>query len=158
TQLIEPYLSTHANPMVDALCREGIGRAARALPIAYRTGQDRAAREEMALASLLGGLALANAGLGAVHGFAAAIGGMFDAPHGAVCAVLLPQVFAGNLAALAARAPDHPLRGRFDEVGRLLTGRPGASAGDAVRRLAELIETLGVPRLREYGLASSDIP
>src|SRR5215471_8737394 len=82
TQLIEPYCSVRANPMTDALCVEGIRCAARALPRVCANGADREARSEMAWASLLGGMALANAGLGAVHGFAAPIGGMFPAPHG----------------------------------------------------------------------------
>ena len=105
TQLIEPFLSVRATPLVDALCRDGIGRAARSLRAACANGRDAAAREDMALASLFGGLALANAGLGAVHGLAGPIGGMFPAPHGAVCAALLPHVMAANLSALRARAP-----------------------------------------------------
>ena len=61
--------------MTDVFCREGVARAASALPRAFADGADRSARESMSFAALLGGLALANAGLGAVHGFAAAIGG-----------------------------------------------------------------------------------
>jgi len=82
TQLIEPYVSIRANPLSDGFCTEGIRRVACALRPAFHDGSNAAAREDMALASLLGGLALANAGLGAVHGFAAPIGGMFSAPHG----------------------------------------------------------------------------
>ncbi len=103
TQLIEPYVSSRANPMVDALCVEGMRRAARGLPRAYADGRDTEAREDMSLASLFGGLALANAGLGGVHGFAAAIGGAFDAPHGAVCAALLAHVMDANIRALRVR-------------------------------------------------------
>jgi alcohol dehydrogenase class IV len=91
TQLIEPFTCNRPNPIVDGLCREGIARVARSLRRAWADGRDAAAREDMALASLYGGLALANAGLGAVHGFAGVAGGMFQAPHGAVCAALLPQ-------------------------------------------------------------------
>ena len=79
----------------------------------------------MALASLLGGLALANAGLGAVHGFAAPIGGMFPAPHGAVCAALLPHVMAANIRALRERAPESAALARYETVARLLTGKAG---------------------------------
>src|ERR1017187_6933228 len=86
TQLIEPYVSIRANPMADLFCTEGIGRTAAALPQVWEDGHNREARAAMAWASLLGGLALANAGLGAVHGFAAPVGGMFPAPHGAICA------------------------------------------------------------------------
>ena len=92
TQLIEPYVSARANPLADALCVEGIGRAAGALGRVYRDGMDRQARRDMALASLFGGLALANAGLGVVHGFAAPLGGQWNVPHGALCAALLPSM------------------------------------------------------------------
>ena len=105
TQLIEPYVCSRANPMVDALCVEGIRRAARSLRVVFEDGRNASAREDMALASLYGGLALANAGLGAVHGFAGPIGGMFPAPHGAVCAALLPHVMETNLRALQQREP-----------------------------------------------------
>ena len=105
TQLIEPFTSSKANPLTDALCREGMMRAARSLRTAYEDGRDAAAREDMALASLFGGLALANAGLGVVHGFAGPVGGMFHAPHGAVCAAFLPHVMAVNARALRARQP-----------------------------------------------------
>ena len=105
TQLIEPFVSARANPIIDPICKEGIQRGARSLRKAFRSGQDAQAREDMSLASLMGGLALANAGLGAVHGFASPIGGMFPAPHGAVCARLLGPVMQANLTALRERAP-----------------------------------------------------
>src|SRR5258705_2817588 len=103
TQNIEPYVSSRANPLTDGICVEGMTRAARSLRGAYDNGQDAAAREEMAVASLCGGLALANAGLGAVHGFAAPIGGMFDAPPGAGCGALLPHAVEINLRAFRER-------------------------------------------------------
>ena len=159
TQLIEPYVSSRANPLTDALCIEGIRRAARSLRRAYENGRDAAAREDMALASLFGGLALANAGLGAGHGFAGPIGGMFPAPHGAVCAALLPHVFAENVRALRAR--DSLARpgalARFDEVARLLTARPQAAAEEGVAWLRELIASLGIPPLRAYGLGREHV-
>ncbi len=158
TQLIEPYVSSRGNPMTDGLCIEGLRRAARSLRRAVEHGRDPAAREDMAVASLLGGLALANAGLGAVHGFASPIGGMFPAPHGAVCAVLLPHVMAANLAAFRSRAPGHDALRRYDEIGRLLTGRPQAGADDAVRWTADLVSALQIPRLGTYGIADADVP
>jgi alcohol dehydrogenase class IV len=158
TQLIEPYVSPRANPLTDVLCVDGIARAARSLRRAVENGRDAAAREDMALASLLGGLALANAGLGAVHGFANPIGGRFSAPHGAICGTLLPHVTAANLAALRARAPGHAALRRYDEIARLLTGRSGATADDGVRWLRELVATLKIPALAAYGVAPSDIP
>ena len=108
TQVMEPYVSNRANPMTDALCREGMRRAARSLRRAYEQGDDPAAREDMALTSLFGGLALANAGLGAVHGFAGPLGGMFHGAHGAICARLLPHVMAINVRALQQRTAGEP--------------------------------------------------
>jgi alcohol dehydrogenase class IV len=157
-QLIEPYVSSRANPMTDMFCTEGIRTAALALPRAWEDGADRGARSAMAWASLLGGLSLANAGLGAVHGFAAPIGGMFPAPHGAVCAALLPHVIEINVEALRARAPQSDALRRYDTVARLLTGQPHATAGDAVWWIEELTKRLEIPPLREYGVAESDFP
>jgi alcohol dehydrogenase class IV len=151
TQLIEPYLSVKANPLTDALCVQGIPQAARALPRVCRNPADREARCAMSFASLLGGMSLANAALGAVHGFAAPIGGMFPAPHGAVCAVLLPIVMEVNLRAAKNRA-------RFDEVARLVTGDGHASAPDGVRWIADLCRKLEIPPLRTYGVTDADIP
>ena len=156
TQLIEPYLSCRANPITDALCVDGIRRAARSLRRACDAGGDAAAREDMSVASLFGGLALANAGLGAVHGFAGPVGGMFPAPHGAVCAALLPHVLRANVAALRRRAPQHPARTRADELGRLLTGRPQAMAEDAVQWTLDLVAALQIPPLRAYGVGIAD--
>jgi alcohol dehydrogenase class IV len=152
TQLIEPYLSCRANPMTDALCVEGMQRAARSLRRVVEAGHDLEAREDMALASLWSGMALANAGLGAVHGFAGPIGGKFPAPHGAVCAALLPHVTAVNLRALQQRQPDSELLVRFDAVARLLTGRPTAVAEDGVRWLESLVSDLQIPGLGSYGI------
>jgi alcohol dehydrogenase class IV len=157
TQLIEAFVSRRANPMTDAICREGIARAAHALPRAVRDGSDLDARSDMSLASLWSGIALANAGLGAVHGFAGPIGGMFDAPHGAVCAALLPHVFAANVAAIKSRAPDHPSAGKLDEVARLLTGRSAASSDDGAAWLENLVRDLGVPPLAAYGIADAHV-
>ena len=158
TQLIEPYVSCRANPFTDALCAEGIRRAARSLRRAYHDGHDAAAREDMALASLLSGLALANAGLGAVHGFAAPIGGMFPAPHGAVCAALLPSVMAANLGAARLRQPGGGTLRRYEEVARLLTDRPTATADDGVVWVRQLVAELAIPRLGVYGIKPADIP
>jgi alcohol dehydrogenase class IV len=146
TQLIEPFVSIRANPLTDGFCREGIQRVARSLHRAFENGHDTAARADMALASLLSGLALANAGLGAVHGFAAPIGGMFPAPHGAVCAALLPHVMEVNLRALR----------RFDEISQLLTGRRDATADEGLAWVRELCRALKVQPLRAHGIAPHD--
>jgi alcohol dehydrogenase class IV len=158
TQVVEPYVSSRANPMIDALCREGMCRAARSLRRAYANGQDVAAREDMALVSLFGGLALANAGLGAAHGFAGPLGGMFPAPHGAICARLLPAVMAVNVRALQQRMPDSPALQRYDEIARLLTGQPEARAGDGVNWVRELCRELHIPPLSAYGITPADVP
>lgn len=156
TQLIEPFVSPRANPMTEALCREGMVRVARSLRRAFRDGSDAVAREDMALASLFGGIALANAGLGAVHGFAAPVGGMFEAPHGSVCAALLASVTRANVAALRARAPDSPALARYREVARILTGRSEASEEDGAAWLGELCRELGIPALSAWGVAAKD--
>jgi alcohol dehydrogenase class IV len=111
----------------------------------------------MSLASLLSGFALANAGLGAVHGFAAPIGGRVDAPHGGICAALLPHVCAANLRAIETRASDHPARGRYEIIARTVTGRHDATAEDGVAWLRALVEELEIPPLRTYGLGEADI-
>lgn len=158
TQVLEPYVSNRSNPMTDMFCREGLARAGRSLLRAFEHGNDARAREDMAWASLLGGLALANAGLGAAHGFAAPIGGMYDAPHGAVCAILLPHVVRVNIQAIEKRDPNHPVLERYDEIGRYLTGNPAAGRADAVRWLAQTTSDLGIPPLRTYGVQPADFP
>jgi len=158
TQLIEPYVCSRANPMTDGLCVEGIRRVARSLPVAFQDGQNKSAREDMAVASLLGGMTLANAGLGAVHGFAGPIGGLFsDAPHGAICAALLPQVMDANLRALRQRAPDSEALKRYAEVARLLTGDLSATADAGVEWVRRLAGDLKIPRLGAYGIQSEHV-
>ena len=156
TQLIEPYLSRRANPITDAICREGMRRAARSLHRAYQDGDDTDAREDMALASLLGGLALANAGLGAVHGFAGPFGGMYRAPHGAVCACLLPHVMAINIKALSEREPNSHVLQRYTEVAQILTGNPKAIDEEGVAWVGELCQELQIPKLGSYKFTPSD--
>jgi alcohol dehydrogenase class IV len=158
TQLIEPFVSVRANPLTDAICSEGIACAARALRRAYRDGNDREARRDMSQASLFGGLALANAGLGVVHGFASPLGGSWKAPHGALCAALLPRGMAANIAAMRERAPQHPALERYSTVARLLTGRSGASAEDGIDWVRALCAELHVPPLRAWGITEADLP
>ena len=158
TQLIEPFLSCKANPLTDALCREGMPRAARSLRRACAHMSDLDARSDMSLASLFSGLALANSGLGAVHGFAAPIGGRWTAPHGAVCAALLPHVLEVNLRALRERQPGSDVLARFDEMARLLVGKPGAVAEEGVQWVRELCTELRIPSLDRYGIEKADLP
>jgi alcohol dehydrogenase class IV len=121
-------------------------------------GKDASAREDMSLASLFGGLALANARLGAVHGFAGPIGGMFPAPHGAVCARLLPFVMDANLNALRGRQPDSPAMDRYRDVARLLTGDRLAVAEDGAAWVRNLCQAMYIRPLGEYGLKADNFP
>jgi alcohol dehydrogenase class IV len=152
TQLIEPFVCNRANPMTDGLCVEGLRRAARSLRVAFSKGQDKDAREDMAVASLFGGLALSNAGLGAVHGFAGPMGGSFSAPHGAICAAMLPHVMAMNLRALRQRDPNGAALYRYDEVAWWLTGDMKAKADDGVKWVRALVADLKIPRLGSFGI------
>jgi len=158
SQLIEPLLSKRANPFTDALARDGIRRSARSLRRAYDEGmEDPSVREDLALASLFSGICLANSGLGAVHGFAAAAGARLSAPHGAVCAAVLASTIDVNMRALRDRAPDHPALARMGEVAILLTGRPDAVPEDAITWLQELTAQLSIPGLGNYGLDHDEI-
>ena len=153
SQLIEPLLSRRANPFTDALARDGIRRSARSLRRAYEEGMgDPEVREDLALASLFSGMCLANSGLGAVHGLAAAAGARLSAPHGAVCAAVLAAAVEVNLRALRERAPEHPALPRVTEIATLLTGRPDATPEDAIAWLDQLTAALSIPGLASYGL------
>ncbi|MDT8896909.1 iron-containing alcohol dehydrogenase [Thermanaerothrix sp. 4228-RoL] len=158
TQVLEPYVSVRANVMTDMFCREGLQRVSKALPAAFKDGADQEARKTMAWVSLLGGLALANAGLGAVHGLAAPIGGMFKAPHGAICARLLPLVVRTNLKALRSRQPENPALERYREIAGWLTQRPDAQPEDGVAWLEQMVSQFGIPGLGTYGMTRQDIP
>lgn len=157
TQLIEPFVSIRANAMADLCCVDGMFRAATSLVTAVESPSNDA-RAQMSMAALLGGMALANAGLGIVHGFAAPIGGSFAAPHGAVCAALLPFAMEVNVRALRSRQPDSPILHRYDEVARILTGYPHAAADDGIRWLGELSRRIGIPALRTYQIGEQHVP
>ena len=152
TQVIEPYVSNQANPITDAVAIEGLKRIARSLKTAYDYPNDIQAREDMAIGSLFGGIALANAKLGAVHGFAGVIGGMFSIPHGIVCAQLLPYVVKANIHALKEREPQHPTLLKFDEIAKIVTGNPSATALDSVGWLEELRTYFEIPTLSTFDI------
>ena len=158
TQAMEGYVSNKANPMTDATCREAMARAARSLQRAFEDGSDKAAREDMCVVSLFGGLAVANAKLGAVHGFAGPAGGMFPVPHGVVCARLLPLVMESNVRALQNREADSPVLRRYDEVAQILTGNASATSAAGVKWVQNLCDALQIPALSEYGMTQDDIP
>lgn len=155
TQLIEPLVCRSPNPLVDGVCREGIVRVSRSLRRAYQDGTDLDAREDMALAAMFSGIALANAKLGAVHGFAGVLGGTTGQAHGALCARLLPFVMEANLQAVAERG-EPATQVRYDEVARLLTGDPNARAVDGVAWVRALGDEFRIPTLRDAGLSEAD--
>ena len=164
TQVLEPYVSHLANPLTDAICVEGLRRAGRSLRRVYAEPGDAEARSDMALTSLMGGLALANAKLGAVHGFAGVLGGMCGAPHGAICAALLPPVIEANIKALRERQPENPALGRYENAAQFLlfddgsvSTRPrAASALDAMDWISETSNIFGTRGLGAYGLQMDD--
>jgi len=157
TQCLEPFVSHLATPLTDGFCREGMRCAARSLRRVFHAGSDIEARRDMALASLCGGLALSNAKLGAVHGLAAPIGGMFNAPHGAVCARLLPFVMETNVRALEERTPTAPALARYREVAAILTGDATAEVADGIAWIRALSDELAMPGLTDYGLTRSRV-
>lgn len=158
TQLLEAFVSRKANPLTDGLCREGLRRCAGALPTVCRDGGNLAARSDMALASLFSGLALANGGLGAVHGIAGPLGGWAGAPHGALCGRLLPLVFEANLRRLQEGAAGAGAVDRFAEAAQILSGDAAASADDGVGWLYRLGRQLKLPPLARFGVSASDLP
>ncbi len=161
TQLLESYVSSKANPFTDALALSGMEKARDALlPWYEATGDPAVHRAGMAYAALLSGIALAQVGLGSVHGLAAPLGAFFPIPHGVVCGTLVAEASRINIAALGARAPDHPALAKYADVGRLLAGRamPDAEARAAlVETLEDWTRRLHLPRLREYGVDAADV-
>lgn len=161
-QCIEAYTSSGASPLTDGLALQGIRLAVNALPKVYRDGQNLDAREEMAMAALLSGIALTNAGLGAVHGFAAPLGANFPVPHGTACAALLPHVIAANVAALHPSSSKSSTLLRYATIGRILAGDDGLDETEAlvaaVGRPAQLARELRIPPLSRYGLTEAHVP
>jgi alcohol dehydrogenase class IV len=157
TQLVEAFVSPMANPMTDALCREGLLRAGLSLAFAHANGGNMEAREDMALASLFSGMALANARLGAVHGFAAPLGGGFCAPHGEVCAALLPHVMEANIRALRQRDPESPALEAYAEAAAILTGDDAPEPEAGVEWVLELCRHLEIPGLKSMGVKPADL-
>ncbi len=155
TQCLEAFVSSKAQPMTDALCVDGIHRARRSLVKAVTEGQDLAAREDMALAAMFSGMALANAGLGAVHGFAAPIGGAFHAPHGAVCAALLAPVWAANWWAVQREGQPSAIA-KFKAAAQWLCPEtPEVEA--SVEFLQSLTRRLNIPGLTSYGIREAHL-
>jgi alcohol dehydrogenase class IV len=159
TQCLEPFVSVRATPLTDGLAREGLRRAGAGLRAAYADGSDLEARADMAMCSLLGGIALANARLGAVHGLAGVIGGTADVPHGMACAALLTPVIEANVRVLRSGGAQAPgpsasagVLGRYAAASRLLTGDPAATIEDGLAWIRETLTLLNVPGLAASGL------
>ena len=157
TQLIEAFVSKKANPITDGLCREGLTCCARSILRAYHDGLNIDARTDMSLASLLSGLALANGGLGAVHGIAGPLGGHIAVPHGVACGRLLSPVFAANSRQLQSSGQLHGAMRRFVEIARILTGNFNADIAEGVAWMDHLCRRLHMPPLRDFGLEESDL-
>ena len=158
TQLLEAFVSNKANPLTDGICREGLRRVAGSLVRVFEDGRDSEAREAMSLASLFGGLALANAKLGAVHGIAGPLGGMFKAAHGAICGRLLPFVMEMNISALQMRQPDSPSLARYREVAQIVTGKTEAEPSDGINWVQNVCSRLKLPPLADYKITEADFP
>lgn len=157
THLLETFVSCHSNPFIDMLCREGMQRIANSIELAFFDGNNLAARENMAMASMLGGMALANVKLGAVHGFAGPMGGMYPIPHGAVCACLLPAVMEINIKAIKEKKLETQLL-KYDEVARILTQNSRAEAEDGVNWVKEMVKKLKIPSLSFFHISTDSFP
>lgn len=157
TQVLEPFVCLKANPAVDALCAAALTEAGPALRRAFRDGGDLAARSILSRVSLFSGLALGNAGLGAVHGLAAPLGGRFPVPHGAACAALLAPAAAANIRALRDRDPAGPALERYARAARMVTGKTGAGPEDLAAALSDLAADLGIPGLSAWGVREADL-
>ncbi|MBF0416500.1 MAG: iron-containing alcohol dehydrogenase [Magnetococcales bacterium] len=162
TQLLESFTSTRANPMTDALAWSGMELFQRHFLSFWQTrASDPTGRAAIAYASLMSGICLAQTGLGAVHGMAAAIGALAPAPHGIVCGTLLAETTATNIDALRQRLPESPALSKYARVGRLFAGHdasPDHALDALVTTLRSWQETLAMPRLGSYGLTTDQGP
>ncbi len=154
TQVLESYLSSRSTILVDSMCEKAIPMAFKSLAKVYENGNDLDAREEMAYVSLIGGVSLANAGLGAVHGFAAAIGGMYSIPHGSICACFLPVVFEANYQALMKKNPNHPAINKCRQIA-MYSGIKNGDVSELIEKLYNLRFDLNIPGMRKFGINRS---
>lgn len=157
TQLLESFVTAKSNPLTDAICIEGLRRAGGSLLRAFEDDRDESAREDMAVASLFGGLALANSGLGAIHGIAGPMGGMFTVPHGVICARLLPFVMEVNIRALRRDSFQQYIL-RYDQAAKVLTGKPKARAEDGIDWIHDLCYDLDIPGLSKFNITEEHFP
>ena len=163
TQLLESYVSTRASSFTDALALSGLAAVRDGLLDWYEGGGRAASgRNRMAYAALLSGVALAQAGLGSVHGLAAPLGAFFPVPHGVACGTLVAEATDANIRALLDRAPDSPSLGKYAQLGRVLTGNSQLSRDEAwsqlILTLSDWTQRMTLPRLCAYGIQEMDIP
>ena len=160
TQLIESYTSKNAQPITDALALLGLKKCRKSLLLAFKKGDSIEAREDMALASLLSGICLANAGLGAVHGFASPMGGL-QIPHGVICAALLAPTIEANIKQLIMKDPKNATLMKYAQLGEIILEKTFPSINDAhlalMNYLKDLTKELNIPTLSEFALTDSDI-
>lgn len=154
TQVIEPYLTRKANPITDSICLQAISIARNALLTTYQDPENLIAREQMSIVSLFGGLALANSGLGVVHGFAAAIGGMYpNARHGEICASILPAAFKVNRLACEGNPEYLATSQKINTISKLLSGND-RQPGEEI--LSDMNYRMHIPSLSVLGITRSD--
>jgi alcohol dehydrogenase class IV len=153
TQLIESFISKRSAPIPQALCLAGLQLALPALPIAFRDGTAREAREAMSHAALLSGMALANSGLGVAHGVAAALGIHCRIPHGLACAVMLPTALRVNQTVREKELI------QLEQLFRQKEQSGNVSAADFIQRIEDLCREIRIPaRLRDIGVLREQIP
>ena len=158
TQVIEPFVSKRSNQFVDEISKSGIKHGSNAIIKAYENGSDIEARTNMSYMSLMGGISLANAGLGAVHGFAGPIGGMFDIPHGMICAALLPHVIEVNIMAMNKRDQENIALIKYDSISKIILRNDKGTVKDLNIWMNDLLRTFWIPTLSEIGLNKNDLP
>jgi alcohol dehydrogenase len=162
TQLLEAYVSPRASSVTDALVESALPYVRDCLVAAATGGAgDVSMRAGMAYAALVSGIALANAGLGVVHGLASSLGGRFSVPHGLVCGTLVGKATEVTIASLIKNDPNHPSLAKYARVGAIVTGKKTASIGAGCRALLQTIETwtrtLRLPLLSEFCLTRGDV-
>ena len=163
TQCIEPYVCNSPNPVTDSLSMSGIKLGAKSLRRCLEQPEDINARTDMALCAMYGGMALANAKLGAVHGFSGTLGGLLHAPHGAICAALLPHCVKMNVKLLDTRVMDENPQSakeglrRYEEVANACLGKDDATVAELVKWIEDLVSFCGVPKLSTFGMKDEDV-
>jgi alcohol dehydrogenase class IV len=158
TQLVEAYLSTNSSPLTDSLALQGIAAIARSLLTVVKEGTNLEARSDLAYAAMLSGIVLANAGLGTVHGFASAIGGIIPAAHGNVCGTLMEPCNRTTLMRLRQENRKTPALNKYTELGKLFSGTTGKSdtwfQDHFINILGEYTDNLTIPDLSTFNIST----